>query len=175
LNRRRGFAAGVLSATVLAIAGCSGSSEPSAHTPETLLDALRSEPDYGLECEDYEQGSLGILCVSSGQGTFDRMTTVLAFISALDFDGTLKAYQETHESRCSEDTETYESAVDGSLQEYVPYESTSESFLVIGKNWATMPIQKELDAQAVADVTGGLLVSGKDWCANPRPLVDFGK
>lgn len=159
----------------MSIAGCAGSSEPAAHTPESLLEALRSDSEFGLECEDYKQGSLGILCVSSGQGTFDRTTIVLAFISALDFDATLKAYRETHESQCSEETETYESAIDGSLQEYVPYESTSESFLVVGKNWATRPIQKKLDAQAVADVTGGLLVSGTDWCANPRPLVDFGK
>ena len=164
-----------LCALFLPLSGCAGSTEPAAHTPESLLEALRSEPEFGLECDDYVVESNGLFCAPTGQGTFDRLSLLNIWISSLDFDKTLDNYRMTHETRCSTKTETYESVIDGSTNEYIPYEKTSEEYLVIGKNLATMPILKVLDAQAVADITGGLLVSGKEWCDNPRPLVDFGK
>lgn len=103
------------------------------------------------------------------------MSRVVVLISAFHFDRTTELYREQHEITCSTAPRSYESVIDGTTKSYVPLEQTAQEYVVIGKNWATALISKQLDAQAVADVTGGLLVSGEEWCANPRPLVDFGK
>jgi len=159
----------LLASVLFATTACSQADEsPSSHTPKSLLDALSDEEERGLECEltDDNPSLPYIECEATGLGFYDSKTFAVFNVAGLDFPATQRRYQATHEQQCSREELQY---IDGN-----PYDLNKDRWFIIGRNWNEgIGIFKRSDAEALADVTGGTVFKGSEWCADPRPLMEY--